>query len=268
MTKEELLGKTEVFLFDLDGTLYLDETPIGSAIATLEALRKMGKRVVFLTNNSSRTEREYREKLCRIGFFSEGDLIYTSGMATVSYLKERYPGKRVYLAGTAALRREFEEEGILLTEDAPDVCVLAYDVELTFEKIRKFDSFLKDGAAFLATHPDDVCPTAGHPMPDVGSFLAMFCCSSGRKPDRIIGKPFTPMGEGVAKRTGTDRGRMCMVGDRMHTDIRFANNNGMMSVLVLSGETTRETMHSFPDRPDLVLGTVNELVSSLPSGGI
>lgn len=262
MTKEELLKRAEVFLLDLDGTVYLDDQPIGESVRTLEKLRAAGKRLVFLTNNSSKTEEEYRKKLLGIGVLEGDDLVYTSGMACISLLKREYAGKKVYLLGTQALCREFAQAGILLTERDPDVCVLAYDVELTFEKIRKFDGFLKDGALFLATHPDAVCPTAGHPMPDVGSFLAMFKASSGRSPDRIVGKPYREMGDGIARLTGVEKGRMCMVGDRMHTDIRFANNNSMLSILVLSGETTKETMGQFPDRPDLVLPTINDIFSS------
>lgn len=261
MTKEMLLRETDVFLLDLDGTLYLDETPIGNVAQTLRSLRRLGKRLVFLTNNSSKTEEEYRRKLTRIGLLEEGDVVYTSGMATVSYLKKHHAGKRVYLLGTEALRNEFSAAGIVLVEDSPEVCVLAYDVELTFAKIRAFDAFLKRGAEFLATHPDDVCPTKDLPMPDVGSFLAMFERSSGRKPSVIVGKPFTPMGEELEALMGVPRRRMCMVGDRMYTDIRFAANNGMHSVLVLSGETTKQSMKLFPDVPDLVLGNVNEIFS-------
>lgn len=260
MTKEELLQQIDVVLLDLDGTVYLDETPIGNAVQTLNALRERGKRLVFLTNNSSKTEAEYRNKLVRIGLWGAGDLVYTSGMATISYLNKHYAGKRVYLVGTDALKEEFAAAGIALDERDPDLCVLAYDVELTFAKIRTLDAFLRAGKPFIATHPDDVCPTKDVPMPDVGSFLAMFERSSGRRPDLIIGKPFTPMGEELEALTGSKRERMCMIGDRMHTDIRFAVNNGMKSVLVLSGETTRESMKKFPDKPDLVLETIDEIL--------
>ena len=260
MTKEELLRGVDLFLLDLDGTVYLDSQPIGNMTGTLAALRKMGKRLVYLTNNSSKTEEEYRAKLTHIGLFEEGDGVYTSGMATVEYLKAHYPASRVYLLGTERLRAEFSRAGILLDEEDPDVCVLAYDVELTFEKIRRFDYFLRKGVPFLATHPDDVCPTADGSMPDVGAFLAMFEKSSHRRPDAVIGKPFTAMGEGAARRYNVERNRMCMVGDRMHTDIRFANNNGMKSVLVLSGETTKESMKHFPDKPDLILPDFNAIL--------
>ncbi len=260
MTKEELLQTTKLFLLDLDGTVYLDGVPIGCMCKTLQTLRDMGKKLVFLTNNSSRTEGEYRQKLERAGLFSEGDGVYTSATATVAYLKSHERGKRVFLLGTDALKAQFAAEGICLDEASPEVCVLAYDVTLTFEKLRRFDKKLRDGVRFLATHPDDVCPTSYGSMPDVGSFLALFERSSGRRPDVIIGKPYRTMGDGLAARYGVERGAMCMVGDRMHTDIRFANNNEMRSVLVLSGETTRETMKNFPDVPDLVLRDLNEIL--------
>ena len=259
MTKETLLQETDAFLFDLDGTVYLDETPIGDVKGTLARLRAMHKRIVFLTNNSSKTEAEYRQKLTRIGLWGEGDLVYTSAMATAEYVAARFPHKRVYLLATDAVKEEFSRT-VPLAEEAPDVVILAYDTTLTFAKMKRFNEFLAGGAVFLATHPDAVCPTAGVSMPDVGAFLELFYTSSGRRPDLIVGKPGTAMGEGLERRLGIPRARMCMTGDRMHTDIRFGNNCGMHTVLVLSGETTEETMKNFPDRPDLVLPDVNALV--------
>lgn len=259
MTKETLLKETDAFLFDLDGTVYLDETPIGDVKGTLARLRAMHKRIVFLTNNSSKTEAEYRQKLTRIGLWGEGDLVYTSAMATAEYVAARFPHKCVYLLATDAVKEEFSRT-VPLVEEAPDVVILAYDTTLTFAKMKRFNEFLAGGAVFLATHPDAVCPTAGVSMPDVGAFLELFYTSSGRRPDLIVGKPGTAMGEGLERRLGIPRARMCMTGDRMHTDIRFGNNCGMHTVLVLSGETTEETMKNFPDRPDLVLPDVNALV--------
>ena len=259
MTKETLLKETDAFLFDLDGTVYLDETPIGDVKGTLARLRAMDKRIVFLTNNSSKTEAEYRQKLARIGLWGEGDLVYTSAMATAEHVAARFPHKRVYLLATDAVKEEFSRT-VPLVEEAPDVVILAYDTTLTFAKMKRFNEFLAGGAVFLATHPDAGCPTAGVSMPDVGAFLQLFYTSSGRLPDLIVGKPGTAMGEGLERRLGIPRARMCMTGDRMHTDIRFGNNCGMHTVLVLSGETTEETMKNFPDRPDLVLPDVNALV--------
>ena len=259
MTKQTLLADTDVFLFDLDGTVYLDETPIGDVKGTLARLRAMQKGIVFVTNNSSKTEEEYRGKLSRIGILGEGDIIYTSAMATAEYVLEHFLNKRVYLLATDAVRAEFART-VPLSEEAPEVCILAYDTTLTFEKMKRFNEFLAGGAVYIATHPDAVCPTRGVPMPDVGSFIELFARSSGRRPDLIVGKPAAVMGERLERRLGVPRTRMCMVGDRLHTDLRFGNNCLMHTVLVLSGETTEETMKNFPDVPSLVLPDVNALI--------
>ena len=255
----QLLDSTDAFLFDLDGTVYLDETPIGDVKGTLARLRALKKRVVFVTNNSSKTEEEYRKKLSRIGILGEGDLIYTSAMAAAEHVSAHFPNKRVFLLATDAVKEEFART-VPLVEDAPDVVILAYDTSLTFAKLKRFNEFLAGGAYFIATHPDAVCPTEGVPMPDVGSFLELFYVSSGRRPDLVVGKPNTVMGESLERRLHIPRTRMCMVGDRLHTDIRFGNNCSMRTVLVLSGETTEETRKNYPDEPTLVLPDVNALL--------
>ena len=259
MTKEELLTKCDLFLFDLDGTVYLGDTPVAGAPEALERLRKKGKRVVFLTNNSSKTGAEYEKKLRALGLWGAGDAVYTSADATAEYLNAHHAGKRTYVLATPSVADIFRTAGIRLVEEAPEVCVLAYDTTLTFEKMKAFNEFLTDGAFYVATHPDDVCPTATVPMPDVGSFIAMFERSCGRKPDMICGKPFTVMGECVARTFGVPSSRTCMVGDRMHTDIRFGNANKMHTLLVLSGEMTKQSMKSFPDTPDCILESIAKL---------
>lgn len=259
MTKQELLDTTDLFLFDLDGTLYLGDAPLAGAPEALARLRGMGKRVVFLTNNSSRTCAQYEARLRGMGLFERGDAVYTSACAAAEYLNANHAGAGVYALATDAVREELRAVGVALCEERPDVCLLAYDTSLTFAKLRKFNEFLAGGAAYIATHPDDVCPTAGVPMPDVGSFIALFARSCGRTPDVICGKPCTVMGECVARAFGVPASRTCMVGDRMYTDIRFANANGMRALLVLSGETTPAQMGQFPDTPDVVLGSIAEL---------
>ena len=134
MTIETLLKKTNLFLLDMDGTLYIDDIPIGAVRETLARLRVAGKRLVYCTNNSSKTPEEYRAKLKRIGLWGEGDFVYTSGIAAAEYLKKHHAGKSVYLVGRDALKEDFASRGIRLTEEKPDVCVLAYDTALTFEK--------------------------------------------------------------------------------------------------------------------------------------
>lgn len=259
MTVEQIVRESRVFLLDMDGTVYLDETPIGDMKNTLSALRSAGKKLVYFTNNSSKTPEEYVAKLQRIGLWDERDLVYTSAMATAEYLQEFYPGKKVYLVATDAVKCSFADYGVCLTEETPDVCVLAYDTTLTFEKLKKINEFIVRGAVFIATHPDDVCPTKDVFMPDVGAFLALLKVSSGRSPDVICGKPYSVMGDCIRRRLGVNGGEVVMVGDRLHTDIRFGNNSGFHTLLVMSGETTPQIRDSSPDHAEGELPSLNEI---------
>ncbi|MDE6273867.1 MAG: HAD family hydrolase, partial [Clostridiales bacterium] len=154
MTKEEILRKTELFLLDLDGTVYHDEFLIGDMKKTLQTIKRMGKKIVALTNNSSRSEKEYYEKLERLEISDCFDGVMTSGIAALGVVKEMGAGTRVHLLATDGLKEEFAAAGVLLVDEAPDVCLLALDTSVTFEKIKLFNKLLVGGAKFIATHPD------------------------------------------------------------------------------------------------------------------
>ncbi|MBR7159469.1 MAG: HAD-IIA family hydrolase [Clostridia bacterium] len=260
---QNLIANTDVFLLDMDGTIYLDSTPIGDMVSTLDSIRRAGKKIVYFTNNSSKTVDEYRDKLTRIGFWRDEDIIYTSGMASIWYLRKYHADSRVYLLGTDALKRSYVDSGILLVEDDADVAVLAYDTSLTFAKIKRFNEMLVKGARYISTHPDLVCPTDDIFMPDVGSFIKMFEASSGRTPEVIIGKPFTYMGEMILDQLAVETSRVTMVGDRLYTDVKFGLNCGFNSVLVLSGETTMEDYRESGIEATLVLDSLNDVAKYL-----
>lgn len=256
---KEIIDKTEVFLLDMDGTIYLDSTPIGDMINTLKKLRKAGKKIVYFTNNSSKTVDEYEKKLKKIGFWEENDEVYSSGVAAIWYLKKYCAGKRVYLLGTDALIKTFKENGIIIDDVNPEIAMLAYDTTIDFPKMKLFNEFLVKGAKYIATHPDMVCPTDGISMPDVGSFIKMFEGTSNRLPEVIIGKPYGHMGEMLEENFSTDRDKITMVGDRIYTDIKFGINCGFNSILVMSGETTEEIYKQSGVEPTLILDSLNDV---------
>ena len=138
--------------------------------------------------------------------------------------------------------------------------MLAYDTELTYEKLCKFVYNLKNGAFYIATHPDINCPAPEVFVPDAGAFMAMIESSTGLKPQKIIGKPYTGMGENLIKRFGALPEEFVMVGDRLHTDIKFGNNCGFNTILVLSGEATLEDLKRYDAKPDFILDSLNDVV--------
>ena len=262
----EFLKSLECLVLDMDGTIYLGNKPIGDMAGTLAFLRDRGIRLCYFTNNSSKNAEDYVKKLTALGLYDARDIVYTSAMATVSYLNAHYPGKSVYLLSTPTVRETFREGGIPLVDgEGADIVVLAYDTTLTFEKLRVANELLVRGATYIATHPDLVCPTEDISMPDVGSFIKLLEASSGRVPDLIIGKPNALAGEAILRAVGTTADKTAMAGDRLYTDVRFGINAGFHAMLVLSGETTAEMAAASDVHPELILPslhTLRELLSS------
>lgn len=254
-----LLKEADCFALDMDGTIYLGEQWIDGAKEFLARIEEAGKKYVFLTNNSSKSPDVYVEKLRRMGWEADRDKIVTSGQAAIDYLKKHYAGKRVFLLGNPMLKEEFLEAGILLEEERPEVVVTAFDTTLDYEKMCKVCDFVRSGLPYIATHPDYNCPTETGFIPDAGAIHAFIHASAGRYPDRIIGKPNGDIVDYLLERTGAERDRTVMVGDRLYTDVAAGVKNGLKSVLVLSGEAAPEDLERSEVRPDLVFDSVKEM---------
>lgn len=260
------LSQCRLFVFDLDGTLYLGDNVIDGAREIIEYLGRAGKKYIYLTNNSSRAAVDYVVRLHQLGFPCMPEDVFTSGMATAEYLNENYPKLPVYLVGTAALRNELSSYGVNLSEnDAAVVCV-GFDRELNYEKLEKAVHFLLRGAAFVAANPDFVCPMPDDEvLPDCGSICALLTASTDRQP-YYVGKPNPQMLNMLSERFSVPLRQIAVVGDRLYTDIAIAENAGAVSVCVLSGETKREMISSSPVKPEYVFPSVAELSAHLTGG--
>ncbi len=257
------LQNCELFLFDMDGTLYLGDDVYEGAHELMQDLPALGKQYIYLTNNSSRAGIDYITRLRRLGFPCEAENVFTSGMATGMYLNQNYAGKPVYLVGTEAFRRELLSYGIPLVEEGAEIVVVGFDTELVYEKLNKACHFLRRGAVFIAANPDWVCPMPNDEvLPDCGSICALLTASSGKEPF-FIGKPNRSMIDVIANERGIPNEKICAVGDRLYTDIAVAQNAGSVSVLVLSGETSPQMAAEALRKPDYILPSVKELHEAL-----
>ena len=117
---------------------------------------------------------------------------------------------------------------------------------------------------FIATHPDVNCPTETGFMPDIGAMIALIEASTGRGPDVIVGKPNVPVVEALVEKTGFPAAEICMVGDRLYTDIALGQA-GFTTVLVLSGEAKREDVGGASFKPDFVFDNLEGLLAELSS---
>lgn len=257
----------ELFLLDMDGTMWIEKQWIDGALNFLEECKRQKKQYVFLTNNSSRSNAAYVEKLHSMGLIdATPQQVFTSGEATVLYLKEQKPDCLVYLMGTASLRKEFQKAGIQVTDSlspVPDFAVAAFDRELTYEKLEKMCWLLDHGVEFVATNVDKVCPIEnGRFIPDCASMCSMLENATGRIP-KYIGKPEPDMIWTVCKKFGIPLEKTVMVGDRLYTDIAAGAAAGVTTVCVLSGESTLADVEASSTKPDCLLPSILQLYEQI-----
>ncbi len=271
--KPSVLKDKKLFVFDLDGTVYLGGKVFPEAAHFIASLREHGRRVLFFTNNASRSHAMYTERLTSLGLAQNESEIMTAGDVTLEFLTRKRAGVPVYLMGTTALWGDFHTAGIplvngadgrLTTDTVPGIVVTSYDRELTFDKLNLACGFLRNGAEYICTHPDYNCPIEGGYEPDSGSIAAAVTASTGISP-KFLGKPSPEVAEMICAATGTDRDSICMIGDRLYTDIAAGRRGGITAVLTLTGEGTREDADALPDedKPDIIAESLEEIEKAI-----
>ncbi len=266
MNQDTLLQSIRLYLFDMDGTLYLGERLYDFTMELLETIKSTGRRYLFMTNNSSKSVEDYVKKLAKLGITATREDFITSSQATAYYLKLHYPNHRLYVCGTQSLKRELEREGFVVTENLADVdcIVMGFDTELTFKKLEDVSRMLltRENLPYIATNPDYVCPTEFGSVPDCGSVCDMIFNATGKRPV-VIGKPSPLMPELAMARHGYTKEETAVVGDRIYTDVKSGLNAGITGILVLSGETTPEILAKSEDKPHLVLENASAIIKAL-----
>lgn len=253
-----LMERTQLFVLDMDGTFYLGDQILEGALDFLNKVEKAGKQYLFFTNNSSKAPEDYIRKLANMNCRITPERIMTSGDVTIAYLKANFPGKSVYLLGTPALEESFRAGGIELTREKADIVVAGFDLALNYEKLERACTEIRNGAVFLATHPDINCPTENGFIPDCGAFCAAISLSTGVQP-RYLGKPCAETAEMIESRTGIAREHIAFVGDRLYTDVAVGVQNGAMGLLVLTGETKESDLEHSAIKPDAVFPSLAEI---------
>lgn len=251
------------YIFDLDGTIYVDDLLIDGAIEAIQELRNDGHKIVFLTNKSIDTIDSYVKKLQRLGIDVSHEHVVNSNYLTARYLSSRMgPDEKVMVIGEQPLLDELADMGIEVSDNETEVSyvVLGWDRDFTYEKLNRAFQAWKNGAVVVATNPDRTCPIKGGQIPDCGAMIGAMEGATGEKVDIILGKP-SPL----AARFIVDDilklppGNCYMVGDRLETDIRMGNDYGVNSVLVLTGITEKSMVRHAKDQPDFIIDSIKEL---------
>ena len=260
------IEKMKLYLFDMDGTLYLGSRLYDFTIELLQEIRRTGGKYLFITNNSSKSVVDYVKKLEKFGIEATREDFMTSSQATAYYLHKHHEGQRLYVCGTESLKEELRSEGFTVTAniDEVDCIVMGFDTELTFQKLHDVSYLLltRPELPYIATNPDLVCPTEFGSVPDCGSVCGMIYNATGKRPV-VIGKPSSLMPELAMDKLGISKEQTCVVGDRIYTDVKSGLNAGCVGILVMSGETTYEILEQSPDKPHLVLESAREILDVL-----
>ena len=254
-----------LYLFDMDGTLYLGNRLYDFTKELLSTIKSTGRRYMFMTNNSSKSVADYIKKLEKLGIPAEREDFITSSQATAYYLKKHYPNHKLYVCGTKSLVKELETEGFYVTDDLDEVecIVLGNDQELTFKKLEDICRILlARDVPYIATNPDYVCPTEFGSVPDCGSFIDMLYNSVKKRPV-VIGKPEPLMPLLAMERTGYKKEETAVIGDRLYTDVKSGVNAGAVSVLVLSGEATMDDLLDSDVTPDIILDDCGAIIEQI-----
>ncbi len=256
----EILKNKELYIFDMDGTIYLGNQVFDFAVRFIKNLKAANKRVLFFTNNPTRSDSAYIEKLTKLGFPAEDGDVMTSGDVTAEFLCRYRKESSIYLLGCESLYDDFCKKGINLVEGDADIVVSSFDKTLTYDTLNHAARLIKNGAEFLCTHPDMNCPTENGPVIDSGAIVAALTAFSGKSP-KYFGKPYRETIDMISEVTGVSLDKMCIFGDRLYTDIALGKRYGVTATLVLTGETTMADVEAAEaaDRPDFVFESLDEV---------
>lgn len=246
-------------LFDLDGTLYVGDTPVPGAAEKVRELRSKGARVLFLTNAAVRSRKGIAERLAAMGFDAKKGEVYSSAYVLARYLAENHPGKSVFVVGERGMSEELAETGIGVVERGADIVAAGLDREFTYARLAAALTELENGAELVATNPDATYPTEAGIRPGAGAIVAAIEAASGKRA-HVVGKPNPYTLELIKAEQKLENEEILMVGDRIETDIKFAKDCRIKSALVLSGVAKKEDVGEVA--PDYIFRSVADL--SLP----
>ena len=246
------------FLIDMDGVLIHGKKLIPGADEFINSLKAKGIKFLILTNNSIYTPIDLAHRLQVTGLDVEKSQIFTSAMATASFMKLQKEKGNAFVIGESGLNVAIHNAGYILTPEKPDFVVLGETFDYNFHQVTKAVQLILEGARFLATNPDPTGPTDKGIAPACGAMAALIEKASGKSPF-FLGKPNPFMIRASLNYLGVHSENTVMIGDRMDTDILSGIQSGMETILVMSGVTNLKMVDDFPYRPNQIVKSVADI---------
>jgi glycerol-1-phosphate dehydrogenase [NAD(P)+] len=265
------LAQVRCFVLDMDGTIYLSNRLFPFTKPFLQRLEETGRSYCFFTNNSTKHQKDYLDKLAGMGIPATEDQMFLSTQVIIEEMQRLHPDDSFFIVGTPSLTEAFRRAGLRIYDpdspaSRPDVVILGFDTTLTYEKISLACKYLRHGAAYYGVNMDYNCPVDDKGVldyiPDCGSIAKLVERSTGRFPD-FYGKPSRHALDFIIRHTGFAEEEIAVVGDRIYTDIAIANGTKALSIMVLTGETQLEDLDRYDYRPDMILPSLEDLTALL-----
>ena len=260
---DNFLTSIDGLILDMDGVLWRGSEAIGDLESIFTRIKELGRKVVFATNNATRTVGQYVDLLKSYGVQAEPWQIVNSATAVVVYLRKQFPnGGPVYIIGEQGLTQACSENGYYPSDTQALAVIVGFDRSLTYEKLSVATLLLRRGVPFIGTNPDRTFPTPQGLIPGAGAILAALTAASDVSPI-IVGKPEPTMYRIALERLHLPANRALVVGDRPETDIVGAQVLGCRTALVLSGVTNKEQAAAWRPVPDIITDDLTCLVNLL-----
>ena len=260
-----MLTQYDLVIVDLDGVVWRGKEVIEGAVEAVNKLMKTSK-VIFATNNSSKSREQYLERLRKIGVHASLENIFTSAYATAVFLEKKNL-RKIYVVGEAGLFYELSRKGLLVVNEEQcftgkvDAVVVGIDRNITYLKLSAAANAIRKGALFVLTNPDTTLPVENRLDPGAGAIAAAVEVASAKKPNYIIGKPSPLFYEIICSEVGKYK-KVLVVGDRLDTDVMFAKNIGADSLLVLTGATNMKDLKESSLKPTYVLNSLAQILEA------
>ena len=253
--------KYDSFIFDLDGTIYRGNNIIPGADKTINHLKKIGKRVLFISNKTTGTIEEYYQFLRNSGLKIDKSEIINSTLVLIKYLKNNHPFKKFFAIGEPVFINELKKSGMIFTDkpDEVDVLIVTLDRTLDYEKLELAARAIENGARFFAANIDDTCPVEGGEVLDAGSTISALEKRTHKKLELHFGKPSAFMMQEIKDILNNNLSDTLLLGDRIETDILMGINLGIDTALVSTGVKLYLNGNS-EISPTYKLGSVHDLI--------
>jgi len=256
------LHSIQALVADMDGVFWLGDTPLPGLKDFFDFLHTRSIPYVLATNNASKTQDQYVQKLAGFGIEVDRDRILTSSLATAAYLRPQYADDaKAYVVGQDGLRSALREAGFEVMDDSSqpvEVVVAGIDFALTYETLKHAVLLIQRGARFVGTNGDLTFPIDGGFAPGAGSILAAIQAATAVEPV-VIGKPGRIMFDIALKKMGTSPQETAMLGDRLETDILGGQQAGLKTILVKTGVDSEDTIAQKGVHPDIIFDGIAEL---------